>query len=197
MSVEEGGECFKQTEDGVLLSENLLKRLQFKGASVSVEGSPLDYCNSSTPPPSKPIKEEPKQNDKKQLTVTQPQENGAKDEKSNAGTSTLSSLLGGTPKPVSNIYNNNTKFVEYPPMHSQKLNEQVVTETDSASKVSVTPVCGHEQEALVQCYMDNPGQILNCAHLNRELNNCLNEAKSSISRMTKESSLNYKFATNM
>jgi len=170
LTAEEGGECFRQTDDGVLLSKNLVDRMLFKGATASLYDTPLKEKKTKValPPPPPPPEEE-------DVNIE------IRTECCNTGTSNLN-----VTQPLSNTICNpaagkeeGKKYCGECPMSETGRNVTKLISNSSVKRTKVRPICENLQEALVQCYQDNPGQTLNCAQIVRDLRKCVYEPSES------------------
>ncbi|XP_043944597.1 MICOS complex subunit MIC19 [Protopterus annectens] len=61
--------------------------------------------------------------------------------------------------------------------------QKAVTEVEAKfSRYKVHPVCTNLQDRILQCYQENPKQVLNCSALAKEYIQCVNSAKQSMLR---------------
>ena len=170
LTIEEGGECFRQTEDGVLLSKNLVERMIFKGATASLYGSPPEERKLS---PLDDVEIEVTRDCCQPANVdvskTQVKPHPEPCLPPPAPTPLTSASMSASVANDKGCYEKHCRDCLLPEKPVKNVNNNMPLEA------TVTSLCEDLQEALVQCYQDNPGQTLNCAQLLRDLRKCIYE----------------------
>ena len=159
MSVEET-ECFRQTEDGVLLSKNLVERMLYRGTNPQF--MPMQQYAPPASSDDMRVEVETECSDIAKINLTQPLKPASACQRS------------APSKSVSQSQSNHQQKDTCLPCTAKT---KILANDLGAKRLSVSPngICGELQEALVQCYQDNPGQPMNCAQLVRDLRKCIYE----------------------
>ena len=155
------GECFRETDDGLLLSKKVVDKMVSKEAAGSFNAfSSKEW--QQTPPGDAEIKVRTECCQHAQSSVTQSAvgKNGIE----SAPTPALSSQ----PAHVANDKGCNSKYCKDCPLREKRNIKNVSYDMPLVPY----PICWDLQVALIQCYQDNPGQTLNCAQFLRDLQKC-------------------------